>query len=48
VKETVIGTGRGTLDPRISPSFTKVEVSMFEVDNKGIVVRTAFEKRIQQ
>jgi len=48
IKETVIGTGRGTLDPRVSPSFVKVEVSRFEIDNKGIVVRTEFEKRIQQ
>jgi hypothetical protein len=47
VKETVISTGRMTLDQRVSPSFVKVEVSRFEVDNKGVVVRTEFEKRIE-
>jgi len=48
VKQTEIGMGRGTLDPRISPSFMKVEVSKFEVDNKGIVVRTEYERRIEK
>ena len=48
VKETAIGTGRMNLDPRVSPSFMKIEISRFEVDNKGIVVRTEYEKRIQK
>lgn len=48
VKQTEIGMGRGTLDPRISPSFMKIEVSRFEVDNKGIVVKTEYEKRIEK
>jgi len=47
VKQTEIGMGRGTLDPRISPSFVKVEVSRFEVDNKGIIVRTEYEKKVE-
>lgn len=47
VKQTVIGTGRATLDPRVSPSFVKVEVSRYEVDKQGIVVRTEYEKRIE-
>jgi hypothetical protein len=47
VKETQIGTGRGTLDPRVSPSFVKVEVSRFEVDNKGIIIRTEYEKKVE-
>jgi hypothetical protein len=48
VRDTEIGTGRMNLDPRVSPSFVKVEVSRFEVDNKGIVVKTEYEKRIKQ
>jgi hypothetical protein len=47
VRETEIGTGRLALDKRISPSFIKVELSRFEVDSKGIVVRTEYEKRIE-
>jgi hypothetical protein len=48
VRQTEIGVGRGTLDPRVSPSFEKVEVSRFEVDNKGIIVRTEYEKKIKK
>lgn len=47
VKETIIGTGRTTLDPRISPAYTKVEVYRFEVDPQGIVVWTDYEKKIE-
>jgi hypothetical protein len=47
IKETEIGTGRGTLDKRVSPSFMKVEISRFEVNNKGIVVRTEYEKKVE-
>ena len=47
VRQTEIGTGRGTLDPRVSPSFIKIETSRFEVDGKGIVVRTEYEKRLK-
>lgn len=46
VKQTVIGTGRMTLDQRISPSFIKVEVFKFEIDNQGIVVKAIYEKKI--
>jgi hypothetical protein len=48
VRSTEIGTGRGTLDPRISPSFAKVETFLFEVNNEGIIVDTEYEKRIDQ
>jgi len=48
VRQTEIGMGRGTLDPRISPSFIKVEISKFEVDNKGIIIRTEYKKQIEQ
>jgi len=48
IKETEIGTGRGTLDKRISPSFIKVEMYRFEIDKKGIIVRSAYQKRIDQ
>ncbi len=47
VKETIIGTGRTTLDPRISPAYTKVEVYRFEVDPQGIVVWTDYQKKIE-
>jgi hypothetical protein len=47
VKETQIGTGRGTLDPRISPSFVKVEVFRFEVDSKGVIVHTEYNKKVE-
>jgi hypothetical protein len=47
VKETIIGTGRTTLDPKISPAYTKVEVYRFEVDNQGIVVWTDYQKKIE-
>ena len=47
VRQTEIGTGCGTLDPRVSPSFIKIETSRFEVDGKGIVVRTEYEKRLK-
>jgi hypothetical protein len=46
IKETVIGTGRGTLDPKISPSFIKVETYWFEVDKNGMVVHSDYQKRI--
>jgi len=48
VKETTFGTGRGTLDPKISPSFVKVETYWFKVDNNGIVVQTDYQKRIDK
>jgi len=47
VRETVIGTGRATLDPRISPGFTKVEVFRFEIDPQGIVVWTDYQKKVE-
>jgi len=47
VRETVIGTGRATLDPRISPGYTKVEVFRFEIDPQGIVVWTDYQKKVE-
>lgn len=46
VKETVIGTGKMTLDKRMSPAFIKVEAYKFEIDNQGIIVKTIYEKKI--
>jgi hypothetical protein len=48
IRQTEIGTGRGTLDPRISPSFSKVETYWFEVNKEGIIVHTNYEKRIDK
>jgi hypothetical protein len=48
VRETEISTGRGTLDPRISPSFIKIETYCFEVNANGIIVQTDYKKRIQK
>lgn len=47
VRETTIGTGRATLDPRISPGFVKVEIRRFTIDNKGIVLKTEYERLIR-
>jgi hypothetical protein len=45
VRETEIGTGSFTLDPRVSPSFIKEEIFRFEIDKDGVVVDTQYEKR---
>jgi len=45
VRETEIGTGRGTLDPRISPSFIKEETWRFDIDSQGRIVSSTYEKR---
>jgi hypothetical protein len=47
VRETTIGTGRATLDPRISPGFVKVEIRRFIIDSKGIVIKAEYEKLIR-
>lgn len=44
VKQTTIGTGRMTLDQRVSPSYIRVERYVFEVDNQGIIVKTDYKK----
>jgi hypothetical protein len=48
VKETEFGTGRGTLDPKISPAFIKVETYWFKVDKNGIIVQADYKKRIDR
>ncbi|HQN94275.1 MAG TPA: hypothetical protein PLQ09_09145 [Prolixibacteraceae bacterium] len=48
VRQTEISTGRGTLDPRISPSYSKVEIYLFEIDKEGVIVRTAYKKQIEK
>jgi hypothetical protein len=48
IKQTEIGTGRGTLDPKISPSFSKVETYWFEVNKEGIIVQTNYRKKIDK
>jgi hypothetical protein len=48
VKETEISTGRGTLDPRISPSYSKVEIFLFEINKEGVIVKTDYQKRIDK
>ena len=48
VRETEIGTGRFTLDPRISPGFLKIEEYRFEVDSNGIINNSTYEKMIQK
>lgn len=45
VRETEIGTGKGTLDPRISPSFIKEEIWRFDIDSNGRVIGSTYEKR---
>ncbi len=47
IKETEIGTGSFTLDPRVSPSFIKEEIYRFEIDEQGVIVDTQYEKRHQ-
>jgi hypothetical protein len=44
IRQTEIGTGRFTLDPRMSPSFVKEEVYSFELDSNGVVVQSMYEK----
>jgi hypothetical protein len=48
IRETTIGTGKATLDPKISPGFTKIEIYRFEIDEQGIIVDTGYEKRIEK
>ncbi|HKM92220.1 MAG TPA: hypothetical protein VJY41_01075 [Prolixibacteraceae bacterium] len=45
IRETEIGIGKGTLDPRISPAFIKEETWRFDIDAKGQVVGSNYEKR---
>jgi len=47
IRETPISTGSFTLDQRISPSFTKVEVFKFIIDPNGVIRSTAYEKFIK-
>ncbi|MDA3817966.1 MAG: hypothetical protein PF486_11360 [Prolixibacteraceae bacterium] len=48
IRETTIGTGKATLDPKISPGFTKIEIYRFEVNEKGIIVGAGYEKLIKK
>lgn len=45
IRETEIGTGSFTLDPRISPGFTKEETYRFDINGQGMIVKTSYEKR---
>jgi hypothetical protein len=45
VREAEIGTGRFTLDKRVSPSFIKEEIYRFVVDSDGIILLSEYEKR---
>ena len=47
IKETNIGTGSFALDPRVSPSFIKIETYKFIIDGKGIVVNSSYEKKVE-
>ncbi|HPR33763.1 MAG TPA: hypothetical protein PLK12_16800 [Prolixibacteraceae bacterium] len=47
VKETTIGTGDFTLDPRISPAYLKTEIFRFVVDKEGVVVDVRYEKKAE-
>jgi hypothetical protein len=44
IRETEIGTGKPTLDPRMSPAFTRVETYRFTIDSKGVILSTDYEK----
>jgi hypothetical protein len=48
IRETTIGTGKATLDPKISPGFTKIEIYRFEINEQGIIVDTGYEKRVKK
>lgn len=48
VRETPIGTGRSTLDPRISPSFIKLEEFKFLIDSNGRILTTEYIKSIKK
>ena len=45
VRETEIGTGRPTLDPRVSPSFIKEETWRFDINAMGEIIQTSYEKK---
>ena len=45
VRETEIGTGKGTLDPRMSPAFIKEETWRFDIDSNGRIIASTYEKR---
>lgn len=45
IKETEIGTGRFTMDTRMSPSFIKEETYKFDIDKNGFILETYYEKK---
>lgn len=48
IRETAIGTGKTTLDPRVSPGFTKVETLRFDIDKNGMITDTGYTKEIEK
>lgn len=45
IRETEIGTGGFTMDPRISASFIKEETYRFEINQNGTIVDSSYEKK---
>ncbi|MDA3881007.1 MAG: hypothetical protein PF436_11520 [Prolixibacteraceae bacterium] len=48
IRETAIGTGKTTLDPRVSPGFTKIETYRFDINEDGFIVNTGYTKEIEK
>ena len=45
IRETEIGTGGFTMDPRISPAYIKVETYRFEINDEGFILDSSYEKK---
>jgi hypothetical protein len=48
IRETVIGTGSYTPDPRISPGFLRIETYRFLIDQNGAIEKVNYEKQTQK
>ncbi len=48
IRATVVDSGQHTLDPRVSPGYTKVEFFKFEVNPQGMVVKTYYDHDIER
>lgn len=48
IRPTIVDPGQHTLDPRISPGYTKIEWFKFEINKQGIIVNTFYKKEIER
>ena len=48
IRSTVLDPGQHTLDPRISPGYTKIEFFKFEINPQGVIVKTYYDTEIER